>query len=46
MTPLEKVFTLPLSACLDKETMVAISKAGHSRVPIVDGTKGNIIGEL
>ena len=34
MTNMEDVFTLPLSAKLDRSTLSSILKAGHSRVPI------------
>ena len=34
MTPLDKVFMLPLDAALDEPTMRRILASGHSRVPV------------
>jgi hypothetical protein len=35
-----KVYSVPIDAVLDERTMVSISKAGNSRVPVVDATRG------
>lgn len=45
-TPLDKVFMVEANGKLDHETMRKISKKGHSRVPVYEGDKGNIIGLL
>ena len=34
MTPLDKVFMLPLDAALDEPTMRRILASGHSRIPV------------
>ncbi|CEP02821.1 CNNM transmembrane domain-containing protein [Plasmodiophora brassicae] len=36
MTPIERCFTLEVSARLDDETMLAISESGYSRIPVMD----------
>lgn len=36
MTPMNQVFQLPLSAKLDYETLGAVLKAGHSRIPVYE----------
>jgi metal transporter CNNM len=46
MTPLPKVYSVPIDAVLDERTMVSISKAGNSRVPVVDATRGHVVGIL
>ncbi|KAJ7394294.1 hypothetical protein OS493_000096 [Desmophyllum pertusum] len=45
-TPLEKVFMLEANGKLDHDTMREISRKGHSRVPVYEGDKGNIVGLL
>ncbi|KAI9491519.1 hypothetical protein BDB00DRAFT_978236 [Zychaea mexicana] len=47
MTPIEDVFTMPVDAIMDKETVDKILSAGYSRIPIraVDD-KSNFIGML
>ncbi|KAM0752900.1 DUF21-domain-containing protein [Meredithblackwellia eburnea MCA 4105] len=52
MTPVDKMFQLPITSVLDYETLGRILKAGHSRIPVyeekvVNGLKKNrIIGVL
>ena len=36
MTPIERVFMLHIDARLDYETLVAVCKTGHSRIPVYD----------
>lgn len=46
MTPLEHVFSLPLSAKLDKTTIVSVVQRGHTRVPVYEGRADNIVSLL
>lgn len=47
MTPWEKVFTLSIDENLSYDTVVAIFKAGYSRIPIYEGKhRSNVIGLL
>ncbi|XP_022819240.1 metal transporter CNNM4-like [Spodoptera litura] len=46
MTKLEDVFMLPISSVLDFETMSEIVKSGYSRIPVYEGTRGNIVTVL
>lgn len=43
MTPVDNVFMLDIDAKLDRSTMIEILKHGHSRVPLYDTTKDNIV---
>lgn len=36
MTPIEKVFMLPIDARLDYETLRRVCESGHSRVPVYE----------
>ncbi|XP_059056452.1 unextended protein-like [Achroia grisella] len=46
MTKLEDVFMLPITSILDFETMSEIIKSGYSRIPVYEGTRGNIVTVL
>lgn len=52
MTPIQKVFQLPITSKLDYETLGRVLKAGHSRIPVYeeitmgDKIKKKIIGVL
>jgi metal transporter CNNM len=46
MTPLESTFALDLNSKLDWETIQRVLARGHSRVPIYDGDKRNLVGLL
>ncbi|KAJ0170071.1 hypothetical protein K1T71_014677 [Dendrolimus kikuchii] len=46
MTKLEDVFMLPISSVLDFETMSEIIKSGYSRIPVYEGSRGNILTVL
>mmetsp|Transcript_31402 Transcript_31402/g.89121 ORF Transcript_31402/g.89121 Transcript_31402/m.89121 type:complete len:704 (-) Transcript_31402:21-2132(-) len=46
MTPLERVFMLEASLCLDYEIMLQIYKSGYTRIPVYDGVRNHIIGLL
>lgn len=52
MTPIQKVFQLPITSKLDYETLGRVLKAGHSRIPVYeevaigDKIKKRIIGVL
>ncbi|XP_028166421.1 metal transporter CNNM4-like [Ostrinia furnacalis] len=46
MTKLEDVFMLPISSVLDFETMSEIVKSGYSRIPVYEGSRGNIVTVL
>ncbi|KAI8520367.1 hypothetical protein Bbelb_001210 [Branchiostoma belcheri] len=46
LTPFDKVFMLSIDGKMDKETMDMVIEAGHSRVPVYDGEKTNIVGLL
>lgn len=45
-TPLHSVYMLDINRKLDKDTMKEISEKGHSRVPVYDGDRENIVGLL
>ncbi|XP_044177902.1 DUF21 domain-containing protein At4g33700-like isoform X2 [Acropora millepora] len=45
-TPLDSVYMLDINRKLDKVTMKEISEKGHSRVPVYDGDRENIVGLL
>jgi len=42
MTPLQKVYGLPLSTVFDGDTFKEILRKGHTRIPVYDGDKSNI----
>ena len=44
MTKLQNVFMLPEDGYLTRKTMESILDAGHSRIPVYSGERGNIIG--
>ncbi|TPX31807.1 hypothetical protein SmJEL517_g04946 [Synchytrium microbalum] len=44
MTTLEHVYMLPLEAKLDRDTMKSLIQAGHSRVPVFNGERQNVVG--
>ncbi|EFA80848.1 Ancient conserved domain protein 2 [Heterostelium album PN500] len=46
MTPLEKVFMLDIDTKLDTHTLTSILENGHSRMPVYDGERTNIVGCL
>lgn len=52
MTPIQKVFQLPITSKLDYETLGRVLKAGHSRIPVYeevavgDKIKKRIVGVL
>ncbi|XP_052757265.1 unextended protein-like [Galleria mellonella] len=46
MTKLEDAFMLPITSILDFETMSEIIKSGYSRIPVYEGTRGNIVTVL
>lgn len=46
MTPIERVYSLPIEAVLDQPTFLAILERGHTRVPVYEGTPTNIVGLL
>ncbi|CAK8697560.1 unnamed protein product [Clavelina lepadiformis] len=43
-TPLESVFALNINKIMDKETMNLLLTKGHSRVPIYEESKQNLLG--
>ena len=46
MTPLEKVFSLPIDTVLNEKTFLQILEKGHTRVPVYDGDETNIVALL
>ncbi|CAG8777963.1 7006_t:CDS:2, partial [Cetraspora pellucida] len=46
MTPIDKVYMLPIDTIMDRITMREIYSTGHSRIPIYGGSRKNIIGVL
>eukprot|EP00002_Diphylleia_rotans_P021341 TRINITY_DN4156_c0_g2_i1.p1 TRINITY_DN4156_c0_g2~~TRINITY_DN4156_c0_g2_i1.p1 ORF type:complete len:386 (-),score=74.16 TRINITY_DN4156_c0_g2_i1:184-1341(-) len=44
--PLEKVYMLEISRTLDRDLMAEIHSRGHSRIPVYDQIRPNIIGVL
>lgn len=46
LTPAEDVFCLDVAAVLDRPTMKLCLRKGHSRVPLYEGDRGNIVGLL
>ncbi|KAI3854146.1 hypothetical protein MKX03_022159 [Papaver bracteatum] len=44
MTPISNAYCIPLNSTLDLETLTAMMKNGHSRVPVYAGDPKNIIG--
>ncbi|CAG8579034.1 19994_t:CDS:2, partial [Racocetra fulgida] len=46
MTPIDKVYMLPIDTIMDRITMREIYSTGHSRIPIFGGSRQNIIGVL
>ena len=46
MTSLAQVFSLPITAVLDQPTFLAILERGHTRIPIYEGERSNIVALL
>lgn len=46
MTPLEDVYALPITAVLDQPTFLAILSKGHTRIPVYDGPRSNVVALL
>lgn len=46
MTPIDKVFLLDIESRLDFATLTSITEHGHSRVPVYEGEKNNIVSCL
>ena len=46
MTPLDDVFMLDINGVLDEAMMVRIMSHGHSRVPLFEGTRANVVAIL
>ncbi|KAA8498808.1 Metal transporter CNNM2 [Porphyridium purpureum] len=46
MTPLDRVFMLGMQETLDFETMKAIFQGGHSRLPVYQDTRDNVVGVI
>lgn len=45
-TSLEKVYSLNIMGVMDEKTMEDILNSGHSRVPVYEGEKSNLLGIL
>eukprot|EP00802_Teleaulax_amphioxeia_P006391 Tamp_06395.p1 GENE.Tamp_06395~~Tamp_06395.p1 ORF type:complete len:497 (-),score=95.88 Tamp_06395:1120-2610(-) len=46
MTPLDQTFALPLSSVLDQDTFREILSRGHTRIPVYEGEKSNLVAIL
>lgn len=46
MTPKEEIFSLPITAVLDQPTFLTILSKGHTRIPVYDGERSNIVALL
>ena len=46
MTHLEDVYALPISAVLDEATFLEILEKGHTRIPVYDGPRTNVVALL
>ena len=46
MTPLDAVFCIDIDAKLDFKTLAIMFKTGHSRIPVYDGDKNNLVAVL
>ncbi|KAK5582440.1 hypothetical protein RB653_004025 [Dictyostelium firmibasis] len=46
MTPMERVFSVDIESLLDYNTITLILESGHSRIPVFEGNKSNIVGCL
>lgn len=46
MTKLEDCYLLDLTAILDFRTIASVMQSGHSRIPVYDGERHNIVGLL
>lgn len=46
MTPINKVYMLEINTKIDAQSMREIYKTGHSRIPVFEHNKDNIIGIL
>jgi len=46
LTLLDKVFMVDINGSINKETLMTILKDGHSRIPVFDGTRQNLVGLL
>lgn len=45
-TPMDKVYMVNIDAKLDEELMEELLRRGHSRVPVYEGTRNEIVGLL
>ncbi|KAI9595902.1 hypothetical protein BDF19DRAFT_440516 [Syncephalis fuscata] len=46
MTPVEDIFMLSVDSCLDRALLTQIVETGHSRIPVFEGQRDNIVGIL
>lgn len=46
MTPIDKVFMLDIESQLDVNTLTSVAENGHSRVPVYEGERNNIVSCL
>lgn len=46
MTPLEDVVMLSLDQVMDRPCILEILRTGHSRLPVYEGTRSNLVGML
>jgi CBS domain containing-hemolysin-like protein len=46
MTPVDRVFMLDANLLLNFEIMLLIFQSGHSRIPVYEGSRRNIVGVL
>ncbi|KAJ2783776.1 hypothetical protein H4R18_001528 [Coemansia javaensis] len=46
MTEMNNVYMIDLNARLDRELMAEMLRQGHSRVPVYDGARENVVGVL
>ncbi|CAG8571044.1 7630_t:CDS:2 [Acaulospora morrowiae] len=46
MTPIEKAFMISNDSIMDRDTMGRVYSTGHSRIPVYEGSRENILGVL
>jgi len=46
MTPLSTTYKLPITALIDKKTVLEMLELGHTRIPVFDGKQDNIVAIL
>jgi len=46
MTPLNRIFALPIDTVLDQDAFLRILEKGHTRVPVYEGSPSNIVDLL